>query len=138
MTCTAFHLRDGPRELGGTADRRDQNRRTSADDAPEPPRTREKEAALLFVVVAGISLAAVEIALIAAHRELVRWRDRVGNDDAAVVDAAVALGRDAVRSSFSSKSFGSPPRQMMNVLLSITVAGVISPTSVPVAASTRQ
>jgi hypothetical protein len=39
-------------------------------------------------------------------------------------------------SSFSSKSRGRPPRQMMNVLLLMTVAGVISPTSAP--SSTRQ
>ena len=35
-------------------------------------------------------------------------------------------------SSFSSKSFGRPPRQMMKVLLLMTVAGVISPTRAPV------
>ena len=39
-------------------------------------------------------------------------------------------------SSFSSKSRGLPPRQMRNVLLLITVPGVISPTSAP--SSTRQ
>src|ERR1035437_5717611 len=40
------------------------------------------------------------------------------------------------KSAFNSKSAGAPPRQMMKVLLLMTVSGVVLPTSAP--SSTRQ
>ena len=87
---------NGLGELVGVADRRHQNRGTAANDARHLSAHAEEKPALLFVVVSRIALATVEIALVTTHRELVPWRHSVRNDHAAIVDAAVALGRDAV------------------------------------------
>ena len=79
MMCAAFQSDvDDARELVGRRERREHDRRPAADDVRHLTAHREEQAPLLFVVVAVISLAAVEIELIALHRELVfrRHRDR--------------------------------------------------------------
>src|SRR5206468_9546469 len=56
----------------------------------------EEQAALFLVIVPRILLAAVEIALVAAHGEPVFRRHGIRNDRAAIVDPAVALTADPV------------------------------------------
>jgi hypothetical protein len=57
---------------------------------------RQKQAALLLVIIAGVQVLAVDIALIAAHGELVGGGHGVGNHHAPISNAVVAAGRDAV------------------------------------------
>src|SRR4030095_16832544 len=68
----------------------------TADDMSHLPADSQEEPSLLFVVVAGIPLAPIEIELVAAHGECVRGGDGVGYDAAAVVDTAVSILRDPV------------------------------------------
>src|SRR5580658_9510351 len=57
---------------------------------------RQEQTPLLLVVIAGVLVLAVDIALIAAHRELVRGSHFVWYHHAAIIDAAVAARRDPV------------------------------------------
>src|SRR5688572_17899649 len=86
----------GCRELRGFAERREDDRRTCPDDAGDLAAHADEEPSLLLVIVADVPPGAVEIELIAAHRELVVGRDRVWNARAAVVDAAVPARGDPV------------------------------------------
>src|ERR1700683_4907603 len=54
------------------------------------PALRQKQTALLFVVVPGIPVLAVDIELIAAHGEPCRRSNLIRNHHAAIIDAAVA------------------------------------------------
>ena len=75
-------------KFGERAGRPDDLARTARDGVGDLTAHRHERAPALFVQVAGVAIRAVEIELIALHRPR-----RVGNLDAAVVDAAVALRR---------------------------------------------
>ena len=97
MMCAAFQSDcRNARQLVRRRERREHDRRPAANHVRHLAAHGEKQPSLLFVVVAVVPLAAVEIELITLHRELVFGRHRIGHDDAAIVDAAVARFGDAI------------------------------------------
>src|SRR5688572_26912460 len=90
-------IRGGNRgELVRTRERGKHNRRPAADDVRNLTADREEQPPFLFVVVAVVALSTIEIELIAAHREFVVRRDRIRDDDAAIIDTAVPTFGDAI------------------------------------------
>lgn len=72
------------------------DRLVPADHMRHLPAQGKKEPPLLFVVLAGVDIATIDVALVAAHGELIGWCYFVGHHCAAVVDAAVAASSDPV------------------------------------------
>src|SRR5262249_12191007 len=92
---------------------------------------REEAAAALFVDLAGELVREVDVGLVALHHPLADLGAR-RQLHAAELDAAV--GRVHLNSTFSSKSFGSPPRQIRNVFCLTCFCSMLWPTMLPFSA----